>query len=229
MLQAADSAGGVGDAVEDGGPSAGIRQAGHSGVIGIKDDRHGRRQTRQRLAPERGHAVHLTVAVELVTEEVSEGDDARGQGVRRFGQGRLVHLEHTQAALALRDAPLGIGGLAQGGGDAPHHVRAGAVVHRQVARRTRDVPHQPSGGCLAVGAGHQQAAVAELAYQARRQTRGHRLGHQAGQGGAAAEAQAATEGRRQLGRAHRRRRAHTRHCFRHAPLRASISFTRPPI
>ncbi len=83
------------------------------------------------------------------------------------------------------------------------------VVDRSVASGLSDVPGQASGSRLAVGAGDEDAAMAQAGRQASRQARGDGVGHQARESGATTEAQATAEDRRYLGRRHRCCRAQT--------------------
>jgi hypothetical protein len=63
--------------------------------------------------------LELAVAVELVAEEVAEGDGARAHATGDLGQGRLVDLEQAQ---------LGVACSQQRRGDAREQVGARAVV-----------------------------------------------------------------------------------------------------
>ena len=107
-------------------------------------------------APALGDALELSVAVELVAEEVREADDARAHAPCHVGKCALVDLEQPQ---------LGVPGGQECRGDAGNEVRARAVVREPHARR-EDLRDERGRCRLAVRGRHDRAAE--------RQARGQR-------------------------------------------------------
>ena len=93
------------------------------------------------LGPLVGDPLELAVAVELVAEQVAEHDQRRGSCSATRGSHASSTSNSPSLALLLE----------QRRGDAPAHVRAGAVVDRLAAGRVQGGGEHPGGRRLAVG------------------------------------------------------------------------------
>ena len=161
-------------------------EVGHERVVGVQHEARLAVQALDQLRPAVGQQLELAVAVELVAEQVGEQEQARVELVGDGRQPGLVDLEQPQlAAPAAR--------VEQRGGDAPGHVRAGAVVDHGAARSLQAGRQHRRGGRLAVGGRDQQGALVEVARhlpeRARRepQQQPARRGRPAAAAGAAAD------------------------------------------
>jgi hypothetical protein len=125
-------------------------------VVAVYDDGRALVELRQHRAPGAGDGVELTVAIELVAEEVVQQHDARARAADELRQGRLVGLD--DADLAARRAGQRRAGD-EGADDAADEVRPRAVMNDRMARFLEDVRNHAGGRCLAVGAGDDHRAM----------------------------------------------------------------------
>ena len=95
------------------------------GIVGVEDDGGLGGQRRDRLAPPSREQLELTVAVELVAEQVAEADGPWTDPAHHLGEGGLVDLEQAELRMVGRE---------QCRGDAREQVRPGTVVGEPQAR-----------------------------------------------------------------------------------------------
>jgi hypothetical protein len=129
-------------------------------VIRVQYQARGGAQPRHRGAPQTSHEVHLTVTIELVTEDVVEQQYAWLNVLERERQGRLVDFEQADVA-ARAAAP--VGALGDRAKQTRQEIRARAVVDRSQSRSTQEVREQAGGGCLPIRARHDYAPLRERA------------------------------------------------------------------
>ena len=108
-------------------------------------------QSTDSRAPALCDDLKLSVAVELVAEEVEEADGARAEPAGHLGQGGLVHLEEPQLRAV---------SLEQRRGDAGDEIRPGAIV-RQAHVAAEDFGHHRGRRRLAVRRRDQHRAARE--------------------------------------------------------------------
>ena len=213
VLRSGDGGRAVVDAVEDDGAARRFPQRRHRRVVGVE---HGYRRGRrgfQRAAPAGGDGVDLAVAVELVAEEVGEEEDARLEGAHGLRESGFVDLEDAEASLRVRQASQQAGVVEQGGGDAAHEVGAASIVQRAAAGLRGDAAEHVGGCGLAVGAGDDDGAAAELRRQPFDESGLDLLGDDAGERGAAAPSEGAAGSAGKLAGRNGRHHSH-----RHPPL-----------
>src|SRR6266487_1524797 len=75
-----------------------LPQKGYAGIVRVQDERRAIRELTNGRAPERGHAINLTVAVELIAKEISEDHDARWKLLDESRKGGFVDLQHGDGA-----------------------------------------------------------------------------------------------------------------------------------
>ncbi len=153
------------------------------GIVGVHDQRRVDGKALGGGAPALGDELQLAVAVELVAEEVAEGEDARLQPRERLGQRGLVHLEQPELGSPRRD---------EGRRDPGEQVRTGPVP-REASPIAEDLRRHRGRRGLAVRRREDNGALGQASRE-----RVHRSGvelpqHLSGDGRAAP----ATDGTRQ--------------------------------
>ncbi len=122
------------------------RSADHR-IVAVHDQRSAG-QLPDRRAPAPGDMLELTVAVELVAEEVREQERTRLEAACHLWQRGFVDLEQAELGVAARE---------EGGGDARDEVGSGRVVCDPYGR-TQDLRDHRGRGRLAVGRGHEHGS-----------------------------------------------------------------------
>ena len=136
--------------VVDAEPDHGLAVVGERGderVVGVDGENRVRCERLHRRPPPLGDVLELAVAVELIPEEIAEGDDARLRAPDHLGEDELVHLEEPQLRVTRGEKRRGdargevragvVPGEAAGGGE----DRAGHGGRRRLAVRRRDEGH----------------------------------------------------------------------------------------
>ncbi len=168
-------------------------QCGDRWVVGVQDERGVRGEAGNDIAPAGEHRVDLAVAVELITEEVEERDDARLQGGGRVGEHGLVDLEHCDRLLGGVERAIQRDGARDRRVEPAHEVGARAVVGDVEPGLARDLGDHRRGGRLAIGAGDHDDAALELMADVAQQVGRDALGDQPGERGAPAATQPARD------------------------------------
>jgi hypothetical protein len=94
------------------------RELGDGRVVGVEDECGARGREGEGVAPEGGDGVDFAVAVELVAEEVGEGEDARLERLCGGREGGFVDLEEAEGVGGAGEGARGAGGGEQGAADA---------------------------------------------------------------------------------------------------------------
>ncbi len=124
---------------------------GEERVVGVHNERRPFGQIVDGASPALGDELELSVAVELVTKEVSERDHVRSRSPDRLGKRTLVHLEQAKLGIATRH---------EGRGKPGEEIRARPVPGEPVLV-TEDLRRHRRRGRLPVRGGDQRHAGGE--------------------------------------------------------------------
>src|SRR5436190_6042562 len=120
-------------------------------IVPVHDKPRDRSELPHGAAPPFGDELELSVAIELVAEEVSQAQHPWLHTAHNLWQSSLVDLEEAQ---------LGPSGGEQGGGDARDEIRTRSVV-REAGPSTQGLRRHRGGRCLAVRRGDERGAERE--------------------------------------------------------------------
>ena len=111
----------------------------------------------QRVAPAVGDRLELSVAVELVTEQIPQKNRPWMELLRQLRQPQLIHLEEAKLT---GHAPTRAGCVEQRRGHATRHIGARPVMHQRDAVPGHYLRQHGGRRGLAIGGGDQGAALA---------------------------------------------------------------------
>ena len=141
---------------------------GDARVVRVEDGARRFRHRAQCLFDFLGDCLELAVAVELVAKEVQHQCGPRLDLIHRFGEARLVDLEHAPVRF---QPAVGAGAIQRRRRHTEDEVRPGSVRDDPVPGALEQPAEEPRGGRLAVGPGHDDRAVGQVLGQAREDLR----------------------------------------------------------
>ena len=201
-------------------PRQSVAQRRHHRIVGVEHGGHTLGALYQRAPDVRRRRLQLTVAVELVAEQVGHDDGPGRDFLDEPRQARLIDFEQPN----IRVQPAGPGGaIHHGRGDAIDQVGARLVGDGSPALRLENVPQKGRRRRLSVRAGDHHRPLIERAGERGQNFGIDPAGDIAGECRPAASSQAATQTRGQLAGPERRHRARV-----HGPATGRQSHARNP-